>query len=187
MQDISFTSAIRPVKSEEFSKFVSRIDKKYFSDYPWTVNEGVMGKDVYTTGVADCSVCGITDGEKAVLLHICPTIAKNHNFSEILYFLRSKIDLKSKDLQGILLGSKRDKKSQNIYQNFVNFFQKFEIPFSELKGDRHKFNVAYSSSKDEWIVSSCYTDPLIKKGEKPQDVLNKLFTTVKIDNADKIV
>ena len=187
MSEISFTSRIRPVTSKEFSKITAHIDKKYFVGYPWTTQESALGTDVYTTGIADCTACGITDGKQALLLHICPTIEKNLHFNDIFRFIVGKLDMKSKGLQGIVMGSKHDKKSSTVYRNFVNFFEQMQIPFSELKQDKHKFNTAYITSKDEWLISSCNTDKLIEKKTASTDVLKQLFSEIRISDVDEIV
>ena len=187
MAEISFTSGIRPVTSKEFSKITAKIDKKHFVGYPWTTKESVLGADVYTTGVVDCTVCGITDGKQALLLHICPSMEQNRHFYDIFRFIVGKLDMKNKNLQGIIMGSKCEKKSSTIYQNFVNFFEQMQIPFSELKQDKYKFDTAYINSKDEWLISSYKVDKLIEKETESIDVLKQLFSEIRISDVDEIV
>jgi hypothetical protein len=92
MSNISFQSRIKPVSKSEFRQLTSAYGKKSFVDYPWTVKESVLGKQAFTKGVFDCTVCGITDGLKVLMLHICPTREENSNFSKIIDFIKKKIE-----------------------------------------------------------------------------------------------
>ena len=91
MDNIAFKSTIKPVNVREFCTIANRIGEKGFVNYPWTINQSVIGKDAFTTGVIDCTVCGITDGEKVLLTHICPTVKGNMDFKKIENFIKSLI------------------------------------------------------------------------------------------------
>ena len=49
MQEISFTSAIRPVSIETYTKQISKIGEKYSVKFPWTMDEFVKAPVVYCT------------------------------------------------------------------------------------------------------------------------------------------
>lgn len=185
--NITFTSGIRAIPCKQFSTEFSRISSKNSVDYPWTLAESVKSNSAYTRGVADCTVCGITDGKDVLLMHVCPTMKTNHNVSGLRQFIARNIDLKNENLQGILIGSKQNKLSQNIYNMFLDFLNNFHIPFSELKIANDKVNVGYMSSTDEWLVSSLKMDKLLNKGENSKDIFTNTFEKVTISVVDEIV
>ena len=80
MNDISFTSRIRHCTKNEFNMVANRIGVKNYVGYPWTIKESVCSDSAYTRSIADCIVCGITDGLKVLLIHLCPTNAENFDF-----------------------------------------------------------------------------------------------------------
>ena len=104
--NITFTSIIRPVKKSVFDKAAGHISSKNFVDYPWNCSQSVRGQESYTTGVLDCTMCGITDGQDVFMMHICPTKKENSNFSKIKDFMLNKIDFKNKDLSAFVIGAK---------------------------------------------------------------------------------
>lgn len=187
MDKISFTSAIRPIPAKEFAKITGAMGGKNSVNFPWTIKEAVKAPNAYTTGILDCTVCGITDGKNVYQMHLCPDVDKNHHFSEIFRYIRQNIDLKNENLQGFLCGSRPHKKSQDIYNKFVEFFKNYNIPFTELKNAKNSFNVAYSSSKDEWMISDYHFDKFINANASSEDVLNKMFEKVRISDLDEIV
>ena len=192
MNNISFQSRIRPISKNEFSKITSSYGQKVFVDYPWTVKESVLDKKAYTKGVFDCTVCGITDGLKVLMLHICPTRKENADFNVITNYIKKRFDLKDSNLQGFLLGSKKlpflDKKSEEIFHNFEKFFEKHNIPYSKIKGGLHENDVAYSSTTDEWLVShEMLENENIKKFHRtPAKFLKEFYNDVKISELDEL-
>ena len=83
MDNITFTSRIRPVTRAEFSRVILSYGDKNFVGYPWTLKESVLSNKAYTKDIADCSVCGITDGLKVLLIHLCPTEKINFQFNTL--------------------------------------------------------------------------------------------------------
>lgn len=187
MSEISFTSAIRPVSLRDFSSAVTKIGSKHSVNYPWTINESIKAQAAYTTNICDCTMLGISDGENVLMMHICPTVEQNHNLFSLKQFIARHINLKNTNLEGMLIGSKMNKKSQEIYEKLSNLLQNFKIPYSELKIGKDPIKTAYSSQTDEWIVSSPYIDKLLKKGTEPLSVLNSTFEKVKIADTDEVV
>lgn len=192
MDNVSFQSRIRPVGHWEFQKLTSGLDKSQFVNYPWTVNESVISNKACTKGVFDCTVCGITDGLKVLMLHICPTKKENENFGNIINFIKTHIDLKNSNLQGFLFGSRRntsDNRSEKIFENFETFMKENSIPYSKIKGSSTFSDVAYSSETDEWLIQ------LEKNGHSPTmgcfenntDYMRYNFDEVKICDLDEIV
>lgn len=193
MNNVSFQSRIRPISKREFSKITSSYGQAVYVNYPWTIKESVLSNKAYTKGVFDCTVCGITDGIRVLMLHICPTKKENENFDAIASFIKSKIDLTNSNLQGFLLGSKKlpflKDKSQKIFDNFENFFEKYKIPYSKIKGGLHDNDVAYSSITDEWLIShEMLEDENIKDSHKtPEKFLEHFYNDVKISELDELV
>lgn len=191
MDKVSFTSKIRLVSLNEYYKTVSGIGKSKSVNYPWTVKQSVLSDDAYTTGVVDCTACGITDGLKVLLNHICPTNSQNFNFSKIKEYISQKIDLKNPDLQGFILGAKLNNNetpfSGELFNMFENFMESHEIPYSKFKGGLFENHCAYLSSKDEWLIGNCLVREQLKDVFKnPMTILKRMFDEVKISPTDEV-
>ncbi len=192
MNNISFQSRIKLVSPNQFNQCISGLGRDKYIDYPWTITESILSDKAYTKNVFDCTVCGITDGIKVLMMHICPTRKENINFTKIIDYIKNKIDLENNELQGFLLGSKNlpmlGEKSSEIFENFEKFFNKNGIPFSKIKGGLHTNNVAYCSSSDEWIVSHemLENEKLKEHFGTPLKFLKHFYNDVKIDNLDEL-
>ena len=184
MDNISFKSRIKAVSLSEFNRLTSSY-RNNCVNYPWTVKESLLKSGAYTTDVYDCTVCGFTDGSKVLLLHICPTIAKNLKFAEIEKFITEKLDLTNSYLQGFLLGSRDNFKdssnSSKVFKFFENFMKKNNIAYSKLQNSNTEVNVAYSSTTDEWIVAS--KDYNAKKTSKEN--LSKFYENIELSELDE--
>lgn len=190
MDNISFTSLIRPVGKKEFSQLTSAIDRKNFVSYPWTVKESVKAAKAYTTGVCDCTVLGITDGKDVLMMHLCPTQSANKNTFELKRFIEQKMNIKNPDLQAILIGSKETKPSEQLYDTLKDIMINYKIPLSELKiiSNGCQIDTAYSSQKDEWIVTCSKIDKFLRSGIKDSfEILKNTFKHVNISDCDEIV
>lgn len=185
--EISFTSGIKPSTLQEFSKLRKKIDIKNAVNFPWTIKESAIAPDVYTTKICDCTSCLITDGQQGLLMHLCPTIEANHAFSKVLNFLRDAIDLKNSNLQAVLVGSKNNKKSLDIYNKFTELLNKLGIPFSEIKNGKTPTNIAYSSTSDEILISNQTIDKALKKGASSEEALQEAFEKYSICEYDEII
>ncbi len=186
MQNISFSSRIKPLPLKELNKVTGSINSNNAVNHPWTLAESRLAKDVYTTGVIDCSACIITDGQEALLMHLDPSKEVNHAFSQVLAFLRDKLDLKNPNLQAVLIGSKNTKKSQDIYNKFKTLLSNLNIPFSELKSGKTPTSVAYKSEKDTVYISNQTIDKILKKGQTDKDAIHQSFDEVRIADCDEI-
>lgn len=192
MDNISFKSNIRLATPEEFKRITGCIGKKYSVNYPWTIKQSLLSESAYTTDILDCTVCGITDGQKVLLNHICPTISDNNNFQRIADFIKNKINIKNEYLQGFILGSKQNSKSSPnstaLFDNFVNLMNELKIPFSKFKGGDYVNNVAYSSTRDEWLISNQLINEDAKKNYKnnPIEMFKKIFDEISISKLDDI-
>lgn len=186
MEKISFKSRIKPLTLAQYAKISGQITSKYSVNYPWTLKESIKAKDVYTTNIADCTACLITDGNEAVLMHLSPDREINHAFSLVLNFLRAKLDLKNENLQSVLFGSKNTQKSQDIYNKFKALMQQLNIPCSELKNSKNKISVAYKTSNDTVFVTSETIDNMLKKGKNNEDVIKSGFEKVSLADCDEI-
>jgi HKD family nuclease len=190
MDKISFTSGIRFIDGNNFNRVVSYINPKNAVNFPWTIKESVLAKDAYTTKVLDCTVSGLTNGQQVLLMHICPTLAKNRVFSKIERFILNNIDVRDKNLQGFLLGGKYNNVNSpysiKLFEKFENFFEKYKIPYSKFKGGPFENNVAYLSSIDEWLISNEIINENIKN-LNPMSALKKIFNEVKISPTDNLI
>ena len=81
--NISFTSTIRPVTIPQYKQEVLALENPRLARFPWTINEAVVGENVVTTDVMDCSVCGIKVKDKVFLLHTSPFQEINKDFNRI--------------------------------------------------------------------------------------------------------
>lgn len=191
MNNISFKSRIRPVGHWQFQKLTSGFEAKHYVNYPWTVKESVLSEKAITKNVFDCTVCGITDGIKVLMLHICPTNKDNEDFSKIIKFIKDKIDLGNKNLQCFLLGSYANtpnNRSGKIYENFEKFLTELRIPYTKLKGSSTFCDVAYSSSMDEWLIKheKMGSADAIDECNTPLTFLRYHFDEVKISDLDEV-
>ncbi len=186
MTEISFTSKIVPLKQSDFNKLTSSFNRDNFVDFPWDIGTSRIAKDVFTHRVCDCSACLVTNGDKALLMHLSPANEYNHHFSSVLNFLRNNIDLKDKNLQAVLLGSKQTKKSQDIWNKFVDLLQYLEIPTTLLKDGKSPTHLAYRTCTDEILISNEHIDKMLKKGTAAKESLINGFRDVRIASCDEI-
>ncbi len=189
--NISFTSNIKLVTMPEFRQIASKIGQRHAVNAPWTIKESKLASSAYTTGILDCTVCGLTDGQSVLLNHICPTNLDNSNFAKIERFIRNKVDLQNPDLQGFILGSKanlpKSPYSVPLFDKFVDFMNRHNIPFSQFKGGQFENHVAYSSQTDEWIISNDLVKDWLKDvfpDVKP--VFNRIFDKVEVSKLDEL-
>lgn len=187
MDNINFTSQIKPVKFSDYRKFVSTMNRKNFVDYPWTTEESKIGQNVYTEDICDCTSCLITTGKEALLMHLCPSVKENHFFDNVLLFLRNHLDLKADGMQAIVTGSKNTKKSQDIFNKFLELLDYLNIPTTVLKNGKSPVNIAYKTSKDEFVISNLHIDRALKNGKSSKDALKSGFESVKISDKDELI
>lgn len=193
MDNISFQSKIKIINRNEFRKIIT---PQFASvNYPWTLKESVCAQKARTEAVYDCTVFGVTDGEKVFLEHLCPTVKVNQNFSKIATHISEKIknQLNSDNLQGFILGSKpyniNSPKSTPLFNMLENLLKKFNIEYSKFKGGVYTNNVAYDAIKDEWIIGSELLDPISLKEtifKTPKNAALKIFDEIKIADCDNL-
>ena len=192
IHNVSFQSKIRLVNKSEFNKFVSSYEKQHFVDFPWTVQESVISDKAYTRGVSDCTVCGINDGLKVLMFHISPTIRENDDFRKIRGLIKRTFDLKDKNLQGFIFGSKNIKgmlpQSKINFEKFEKILKNIGIPYSKIKSGPYTNDLAYSSKTDEWVVSfNMLEDESVKEDFKePVKFLDRYFDEVEINPLDEL-
>ena len=186
MTEISFTSKIVPMYWQDFNKVASSFCRDNLVDYPWAVSSSRVAKDVFTYRICDCTSCLITNGDKAVLMHLIPLNKDNHIFSNVLNFLRNNIDLKNKNLQAVLVGSKNSKQSQDIWNKFVDLLDNLKIPTTILKNGQSPTHLAYRTSTDEVLVSNLQISDAILYGKSGKQALDEGFEFVKISEFDEV-
>ena len=187
MQYISFKSRIRPVGVGDFYKAARTIGERGNACPPWTIRDSAFNKDVFTSGVIDCTVCGITDGKNALLVHICPTLEENKDFKKIADYIKSKLEFMKKEyLQGLILGSQDEEtnESRNLFNKFVDLMEKLNIPTSIFRAAEEETHVAYISDKDEWIISTKDVPALLRDRNGEQTIIT-IFDEVKLSELDE--
>ena len=188
MQNVNFTSGIRPVSTKDFSKYIKPINPENFVDYPWTVASSRVAKDVFTNNICNCTGALITTGDKALMMHLNPAIDKNHEFGNILKYIAQNIDLNNKHLQGFLIGSKpKDADSSDIFNKFLNFFRDYKIPTTVIRNGYAPINLAYRGCTDEIIVANKRMDTALDSGKKGLEALRSGFEDVNIAECDYVV
>ncbi len=124
------------------------------------------------------------------MIHICPTNPQNSNFKSITDFIKQKLDITNTNLQGVLIGAKKNLRespdSDTLFEKFVQFFRTNKIPFSQLKGGSLANDVAYFSSKDEWVISNSNITG-VSVHEPPLKLFNKVFDKVELSDLDDII
>ena len=186
MTEISFTSKIVPMYWQDFNKVTSSFCRDNLVDYPWSVSSSRVGKDLFTHRICDCSACLVTDGKKAVLMHLLPSNKDNHIFSNVLFFLRNNLDLKDKNLQAVLVGSKNTKSSQDIWNKFVDLLDYLKIPTTILKNGKSPTHLAYRTSTDEVLISNEQISNVVRLNKGAKQALSDGFEYVKISDHDEI-
>lgn len=194
MDNISFQSRIRLTNRYEFRNLVNREFEQVF--YPWTMKETVCSKKARTDGIYDCTALGITDGIKVLLFHICPTVIKNQDFNKLETQITEKIiNMMNLDyLQGFILGSKKyninSPRSTELFDMIEGLLKKLHIQYSKFKGGNFNNNIAYDSTKDEWIIGSDFlntiSSPKESLFESPQNAAKRIFDQVKIADCDEL-
>ncbi len=191
LNNIAFTSTIRPVTIHQYQYEVSHFENPKFVGFPWTLDEAKSGKNIYTTNVIDCTVCGIKVKDKVFLLHTSPLQIANKNFQKIEEVIEENVDLKADDIQAILIGGKppytHGPDSYNQFENYEKFLQKHNIPYTKLKGGMGSKHVAYSSKKDEWLIANSSMATMQERTRTtPMNELKKVFNEVSICSKDKV-
>lgn len=191
VNNITFSSRIRPVKKSEYIRIISGYGERNLVDYPWTLNQSVCAEKAYTKDVYDCSVCGITDGMQVLLMHLSPTNIANFDFAKVLNLVKEKFSLPNKDLQAILLGGKSGNinkpESYQLFQKFEDFLSSCKIPFSKFKGGNGTSDVAYSSVTDEWIIANNQMESVLNdKTKSTSELFKKCYNEVSIAECDDL-
>lgn len=184
MQNITFTSSIRPLTLAKFEKETANITRNVTR---WDIEGAKKGISAKTDRIMDCTALGLTDGEKVFLMHITPDKSSDKAyFSKIVECIKNNIDINSEYIQGLLVGSKKySRESQIGYNNFVKFLKEQKVPFSELKGGETVHKIGYHTSKDEWLVSNYDIDCCIRNGlTDTKSILEQSFDKVKINKLD---
>ena len=170
--NITFTSKITPVTLKDFNKISRSVGIDNLAGYPWVLGTSAKGTSVYTKDVLNCSVCLITNGEKALLMHLNPC--------------RSHIDVGSKNLHAILLGSKNVPKSLELFGKFKEMLFSLNIPFSVFKNGKMTTHAAYSAKTDEFFISSESIDYMLNRGLDNAKSIKNAFEKVELNKIDYI-
>lgn len=186
MSDISFTSRIRAVTLTDFSKITQSIGSANHADYPWTISKSVSNPNVYTKGICDCTSCLLTNGKNAVMMHLVPDLPNNHCVQFIREYLRGVIDLADKNLQAVVLGSKNNKKSLDIFHKFLLLMEDIGVSPSVFKNGKAPTNIAYKTNNDEIYISSLKIDNMLRRGRSEKEALDSAFEKIVVAPYDEI-
>lgn len=187
IDNISFKSRIRAVRNGEFARASSMVKDKHFVNYPWRAIDSVKADKAMTLGVLDCTVLGITDGFEVLLMHLCPTNPENYNFNKIKKYIKEHIEIENPDLQAVLFGSQDySNRSQHLFYNLNKFIKSLNIPCSVFRNCDGEFNVGYSSTTDEWIVSGQQMDIAFNKQMTSEEALKTNFKEIQLSAFDEI-
>lgn len=186
MTNISFTSQIVPVHVAEFEKTIQKIDRSNFVNYPWTLKEAVVGTNVYTKGICDCTCIVISDGKKAAMLHLDPSQKSNHYMQNMIDFFKVNFSEGVKNLKAFVIGSKNSKSSQDIYNKWINFLTSYKVPFTVLKDGKNPTHVFYSVKSDKLLISNSSISKALKSDVSPNDAINSSFEYILLSKQDKI-
>lgn len=189
MQNVSFTSLIKPVSTSVYTREIESVYGKFGVNEPWTANETIKTPKAYTTNIADCTAGGITDGKDVVMFHICPTKPQNQDFDKIEKSITEKIDLKSPNLRGFLLGSvSMFEDSTLMFEKLKRIFDKNNIPLSFCKANKgSKTDIMYNSAKDEWLISNPeINNRMIRGNRDAKEILQNSFEQIHIADCDEL-
>ena len=188
MNNISFTSGIKPVLMNDFFKYKSAISVDNYVDYPWLISSSKVASDVYTSNICDCTSCLITDGKKALLMHLNSYSKNNHDFRNVLKYISNNMNISDNNLQAVLVGSKSSYAlSAKIFKKFTLLLNHLKIPVTILKNGMGPTNIAYRTCKDEVVVSNITIEKALNKGQTGIRALESGFEEVKISDLDYVI
>lgn len=187
MDNISFTSRIKLVSNEDFARLIPKETKSV--DFPWTISESVLGKSALTKDIYDCTSVGIVADGEVLLMHLSPNGGNYKTLNKVEKFITQKINLFSQNIQGFLIGSKKNNinspNSTKLFDKFEKLLNKHNIPYSKFKGGNYNNNIAYLGDKDTWLISNDVVDltKSVYRNDKKQ-VTKFMFDDVKISDND---
>lgn len=184
--EISFTSQLIPVTHNKFMRRTAFMNQDGVVDYSWSIASSRVAKDVVTYHICDCTACLITNGEKALLIHLMPDNEDNHNFRKISKFISNNMDLNNPNLQAVLIGSKADALSQDIFNKFFRFLKFFHIPATILKDGKGPTHIAYRTCTDEVLISNTQINRSLQANINNRNALYNGFHYVKIADCDQV-
>lgn len=185
--EISFKQTYKVVSSSKFSAIKKQIGEKNLSCYPWTAAQRVLAENVATERIYDCTVLAIKDGVKVLLLHLCPTRQENQDLDSLCDYIKTLIPKSKEHLQAVIFGSQCHSKMSIVLNNYLlGLVRSMGIPCSVFKNSEDSFDVAYTSSTDEWYISSPSFDLRLSKGcESSEKVLKNFFEDIALSEVDK--
>lgn len=187
MDNISFTSRIKLVSNENFARLIPKGTKSV--DFPWTISESVLGKSALTKDIYDCTSAGIVADGEVLLMHLSPNGGNYKTLNKVEKFITQKINLFSRNIQGFLIGSKKNNinspNSTKLFDKFEKLLNKHNISYSKFKGGNYNNNIAYLGDKDTWLISNDVVDltKSVYRNDKKQ-VTKFMFDDVKISDND---
>lgn len=189
MDKVSFRSQIKFVSTTNFNQKVASFGKENFVALPWSLKESVVSDKAYTKGVSVCSVCVLTDGIKALMMHISPSLDNIKKFSEIEDFIKVAFGNKLDKLKGFLIGAMDGGISLDLNNKFKYFLTNNKIPFSHIsKGTGLGCDIAYSVKEDELLISNLFIDDgKSSKKFNSKELVNLYFEECNINELDEMI
>lgn len=157
----------------------------------WT-KEGILkAKNLYTTGIIDCTT-GIVTDEEGTFAHIRSTDPDNNDFSAIQQKFIETFGEKTNNLKGFILGSvSRYDGSKKMFENFMKFFEDvLKIPYSVMRGhtkDSIDTAVAYKADKNTIFVTNDFISDKTFYKKPPSTYLGNAFEEIKIDPCHELI
>jgi hypothetical protein len=186
MSNITFTSKITPISSTNFSKMTSSFSRDNYVGFPWNISTSRVAKDVYTNHICDCNVMLLTNGDKALLMHLMPLNEKQYTYGKIFKAIENNFDIHNDELQAVIVGSQPTKASQYIFDLFTSVLNNLNIPISIFRIGKSPTHVAYRTCKDEVYISNKHIDKALIAGKSELDSLKAGFNVTQISPVDYV-
>ena len=100
--------------------------------------------------------------------------------------MRGVIDLADKNIQAVILGSKNNKKSLDIFNKFIELMEEIGIKPSVFRNGKNSTHLAYKTSSDEVYISNLNIDRILRRGATEEEALKGGFEHVQIAPYDEI-
>lgn len=153
---ISFTSKISLATKYSFDQAAK--NTKNVVGFPWTAREILKADKAYSRGICCCTAGGvITNDKKITMFHIEPSSPNLKDWHNIIRVINEKVGQSNQKVQGFLLGSFNEESCRKIFDNFKDFMNRNNIPYSKFGLQKSPFantDILYNAKSDEWLVTS---------------------------------
>lgn len=191
MNNISFTSTIKPVTYDEMKTVKSRLEpRKMGSRYSETMEGNYVENNLYDTYVSvsngKLTATSLIDSKKYKRCDMQKLGEQQADWYYNLYMLDDT------DTHAVIIGSKNNAKSkynsEGCFQLLQDMMDVYGKSTTILRGNRDLkgTDIAFDKKKDTYYVANSISDKLIKKGIDSNTVLNKMYDEVVISSKDRV-